>query len=141
MSTENPEQGLPEVPSGVRDPWKGLRGVMAGTLVLEFIVFALALPVIWKFGSSATSIGFIVVAVLAVLMLLAAFVQRKQWGLPIALVLQIAVTGCYVVDPAVGIMGLLFVAVWGYILYLRRDVATRMREGRLADQLGHPPTD
>lgn len=139
MNAATPEQGLPEAPEGVRDPWKGLRGVMAGTLVLEFVVVGLALPVVWKFGTGVSSAGFAFVAVLGVLLLAAAFVQRRSWGLPVALLLQLAMVGCFLVHPAIGAMGLLFAAVWGYILYVRRDVARRMREGRLADQLGPPP--
>ncbi len=131
--------GLPEAPPEVRDPWKGLRGVMAGTLVLEFIVFGLALPVVWQLGAGVGSVGFAVVAALTVLNLLAAFVQRRSWGLGLALVLQACLVGCFFVHPAIGLMGLTFAAIWGYMLYLRHDVAKRMREGRLADQLGHPP--
>jgi len=129
---------LPTAPEGVRDPWKGLRGVMAGTLVMEFITFGLALPIVWRFGGGVTGPGFAVVGALTVLMLVAGFVQRKPWGLPFALVLQLAMVACYLVHPAVGIMGLLFAAVWAYMMYLRHDVAKRMREGRLYDQLGHP---
>jgi hypothetical protein len=131
--------GLPEAPPDVRDPWKGLRGIMAGTLVLEFIVFGLALPVVWKFGAGVSSVGFAAVVVLAVLMLLAGFVQRRPWGLAAALLLQVLAVACWFVHPAIGSMGILFVLVWGYLLYARHDVAKRMREGRLADQLGHPP--
>ncbi|PRW64512.1 DUF4233 domain-containing protein [Actinopolyspora mortivallis] len=138
-SSDGRDRGLPQAPPDVRDPWKGLRGVMAGTLVLEFVVFGLALPVVWQLGSGVGSVGFAVVAVLTVLLLLAGFVQRRRWGLGVALALQLALIGCFAVHPAIGIMGLLFAGVWGYILYLRHDVATRMREGRLADQLGHPP--
>ncbi|MEU6262009.1 DUF4233 domain-containing protein [Saccharopolyspora shandongensis] len=134
-----PDKGLPEAPPGVRDPWKGLRGIMAGTLVLEFIAFMLALPVVWKLGSGVSSIGFTIVAVLSVLMLAAAFVQRRPWGLGVALALQVAMVLCFFVHPAVGIMGVVFAAVWAYMLYLRHDVARRMREGQLYDQLGHPP--
>ncbi|MHA6798795.1 DUF4233 domain-containing protein [Bounagaea algeriensis] len=135
----NTERGLPVPPEGVRDPWKGLRGVMAGTLVLEFIVFGLALPIVWQFGAGVSSVGFGLVAALAVLMLLAGFVQQRPWGLRLALALQVCAVLCVFVHPAIGIMGVLFAAVWGYVLYLRRDVARRMREGRLYDQLGHPP--
>ncbi|MDA3626740.1 DUF4233 domain-containing protein [Saccharopolyspora oryzae] len=134
-----PGKGLPEAPPGVRDPWKGLRGIMAGTLVLEFITFLLALPVVWRFGGGVSGAGFAIVAVLSVLMLVAAFVQRRPWGLGVALALQVAMMACYFVHPSVGIMGAIFAAIWGYILYLRNDVARRMREGQLYDQLGHPP--
>lgn len=133
------EYGLPVAPPEVRDPWKGLRGIMAGTLIMEFIVFALALPVVWRFGGGVSSAGFAAVAVLSVLLLVAAFVQRRTWGLWVALALQIGLVACWFVHVAIGVMGLVFLAVWMYILYLRRDVAKRMREGRLYDQLGHPP--
>jgi hypothetical protein len=112
---------------------------MAGMLVLEFIVFLLALPVVGQLGGGASSAGFAVVAALAVLMLVAAFVQRRPWGLGFALALQAAMVLCFLVHPGIGVMGLIFAGVWGYVLYLRRDVARRMREGRLYDQLGHPP--
>lgn len=134
-----PGRGLPVAPPDVRDPWKGLRGVMAGTLVLEFIVFALGLLVIGRLGGGVSSTGFTVVAVLCVLMLAGAFVQRRPWGLGAALALQVAMVVCFLVHPAIGVMGVLFAGIWGYILYVRREVAKRMREGRLADQLGHPP--
>lgn len=133
------EQGLPQAPDGVRDPWKGLRGVMAGTLIMEFLVFLLALPVVWQLSSGVNSAGFAVVIALAVLMLVAAFVQRRSWGLPFALALQGGVVLCWLVHPGIGIMGVVFALVWAYILRLRQDIAKRMREGRLYDQLGHPP--
>lgn len=132
-------RGLPEPPPNVRDPWKGLRGVMAGTLVMEFIVFLLALPVVWQLGGGVSSAGFVVVIVLAVLMLVAGFVQRRPWGLGFALALQVVAVACWLIHPGIGIMGLVFAAIWGYMLYLRRDIAKRMRAGQLYDQLGHPP--
>ncbi|MFC7342226.1 DUF4233 domain-containing protein [Saccharopolyspora griseoalba] len=136
---EDSEKGLPEAPEGVRDPWKGLRGIMAATLSLEFLTFLLGLPVIWQLGGGVSSAGFAIVAVLAVLMLVAAFVQRRSWGLGFALALQVAAVLCFFVHPAVGVMGLIFALIWGYILHLRNDLARRMREGLLYDQLGHPP--
>lgn len=143
MSEEQPQhdygKGLPTPPPNVRDPWKGLRGIMAGTLVMEFIVFALALPVVWQLGAGVSSVGFVVVGVLAVLMLVAGFVQRTSWGLGFALALQVVAIGCWIFHPGIGVMGLVFAAIWGYMLYLRRDIAKRMRTGQLYDQLGHPP--
>ncbi|QUH00991.1 DUF4233 domain-containing protein [Saccharopolyspora erythraea] len=133
------QYGLPVPPEGVRDPWKGLRGIMAATLILEFIVFALALPVVWQFAGGVSSAGFVFVAVLSVLLLVAGFVQRRKWGLGFALVLQVALVACFFVHPAIGLMALVFVVVWAYIVHLRRDVAKRMRHGQLYDQLGHPP--
>jgi hypothetical protein len=112
---------------------------MAATLCLEFVVFALALLVVAQLGRGVSSVGFAVVALLSLLMLVAAFVQRKPWGLWVAIALQAAMVACFFVNLAVGGMGVVFLAIWGYILYVRRDVAARMRAGQLADQLGHPP--
>ena len=121
-----PEKGLPEPPEGVRDPWKGLRGIMAATLALEFITFLLALPVVWKFGGGVSSAGFVIVIVLSVLMLVAAFVQRRPWGLPVALTLQLAMIACWPLVPALGALGILFALVWTYFLWLRHDLARRL---------------
>lgn len=111
-----------------RDPWKGLRGVMAGTLVMEAIVVALALPVVARLGDGISSTAGWVVLVLAVLMLAAGFVQRRPWGLPVALVLQLAMLACWPLVPALGALGLIFCAVWGYFLWLRRDLRRRLAE-------------
>lgn len=124
----------PTPPPGVRDPWKGYRGIRAGVLVLEFIVVALALPVVAKLGDGLSSVSGVLVGSLAVAMLGAAFLQRKPWGMSLALILQVALVACWFIQPVIGVTGVLFGVVWGYLLWVRRDVARRMREGRLADQ-------
>jgi hypothetical protein len=108
------------------DPWRGLRGVMAGTLVLEAIVVALALPVVAKVGGGMSTVGGWIVGGLTIAMLLAAFQQRRPWGLWLALALQAVMIACVVVVPALGALGVVFALVWAYILWLRRDVARRL---------------
>jgi Protein of unknown function (DUF4233) len=117
------------------DPLKGLRGVFAAVLLLESIVVALALLVLPKFGGGAGPVATSVVGGLAVLMLLAAFVQRRPWGLAVALVLQVAliVVG-FLTTLGLGIMGLVFALVWIALLLMRRDVAGRMARGELPAQ-------
>jgi hypothetical protein len=116
------------------DPMKGLRGVFAATLTLEAIVVGLALLVLPKFGAGATPLGVAVIGALAVLMLVAAGLQRPPWGLGLALGLQVAVIACGLFVPALGVMGVVFAAVWGWLLYLRRNVARRMARGELPSQ-------
>ena len=108
------------------DPWKGLRGVLAGTLMLEAIVVALALPVVAKLGGGISTLAGWVVGGLAVAMLVAAFQQRRPWGLGLALVLQAAMIACGFLVPALGALGVVFALVWAYILWLRRDLARRL---------------
>lgn len=118
----------------VADPWKGFRGVLAGTLVIEAIAVGLAVLMLFRLGGGLTPVGGGYVGGLAVAMLVAAFLQRRRWGLGLALVLQLAMIAGAFVHLAVGLMGLVFAGVWGYLLYVRSEVARRMAEGSLPAQ-------
>lgn len=118
------------------DPWKGLRGIMAGTLVLEAIVIGLVLTVIARLDGGAHFQPWKVwyVSLLAVAMIVAAGLQRKPWAIPMNLTLAgLAVAG-WAVHWSMGVCGLLFAVVWAYILYLRRDVQRRVAAGQLPSQ-------
>jgi hypothetical protein len=62
---------------------------------------------------------------LALAMVIAAGVQRRRWGLRLALTLQVAMVAGWFAHPALGGLGLLFILVWGYLLYVRWAVAWR----------------
>lgn len=121
-------------PAPAPDPMKGIRGVFAATLVLESIVVGLALLVLPKFGEGATPTGVAVISALAVAMLVACGLQRKPWGLGLALGLQVAMIACGLLVPALGAMGVVFALVWIGLLLLRRDVAGKMARGELPSQ-------
>lgn len=134
MSTDDipaPEFGPP-----TRDPWKGLRGVMAGMLVLEAIVVLLALPVVSTTGGGLTVITGTYVIVLGLAMVLMSGMQRRPWALTANLVLQVLAVAALVFSIPLGAGGLLFAAVWVYLMYLRRDIQQRMAAGRLPGQRG-----
>lgn len=116
------------------NPWKGLRGILAGTLVMEAVVVGLALLATARLGDGLDAVGGWYVGGLAVAMLLAAGLQRRRWGLGLALALQLAMVAGAFVHVAVGVVGLMFVAVWAYLLYVRHEVARRMAEGSLPAQ-------
>jgi hypothetical protein len=116
------------------DPWKGLRGVMAGTLVLEAIVVLLALPVVNKVGGGLGPGSVAYLVGLAVLMIVAAGMQRRPFAIALNLLLQVALIAGFFVHPSIGAMGLIFAFVWGFILYLRRDIGQRMEKGLLPGQ-------
>jgi hypothetical protein len=116
------------------DPMKGLRGVYAATLTLEAIVVALALLVLAKFGEGATPFGVTVITSLAVAMVVAAGLQRRAWGLWVALGLQAVMILCGLLVPALGVMGVVFALVWAGILLLRRDLLGKMARGELPSQ-------
>jgi hypothetical protein len=58
-------------------------------------------------------------------MAVAACVQRQPWGVGLALMLQVAMVVGWFAHPALGALGLLFVLVWSYLLYVRRAVVRR----------------
>ena len=92
--------------SEIPDPTKGLRAVYAAVLVLEAIVVGLALLVLPKFGVGATPLGVGLIGGLAVAMVLASGVQRRPWGLAVALALQVATIACGLLVPALALVGL-----------------------------------
>ncbi|MFP5022205.1 DUF4233 domain-containing protein [Pseudonocardia phyllosphaerae] len=125
---------IPGVPEGVRppptDPMKGARGIFAATLIIEAIAVLLALLVV-----DGSPVGFGVVLALALAMIVLSGLQRRPWGLTAAVVLQVLlVVAGFVFVPALGILGIVFVVVWGVLLWMRREVARRMAAGTLPSQ-------
>ncbi|GGM53624.1 hypothetical protein GCM10012275_25840 [Longimycelium tulufanense] len=121
-----PPQGQPPA----RDPWKGLRGVMAGTLVMEAIVVALALPVVAKLGEGLSSVNGILVIALALAMLLASGVMGRPWGLYVALTLQVLMVLTVFISVTLGVLGVIFALIWVYMLYLRKQVEQHIARGQ-----------
>jgi Protein of unknown function (DUF4233) len=113
-----------------RDPLRGLRGIFAGILMMEAIVVGLALLVIGRLGGGLAEPAGWYTGSLALAMAVAACVQRQPWGVGLALVLQVAMVAGWFAHPALGVLGLLFVLVWGYLLYVRWAVARRLPRTR-----------
>ncbi len=133
--TDEPDAAAPPA-----DPWKGFRGVMAGTLILESIVVLLALPVVSYShgGLSVVSGGYLVG--LAVVLILLAGMQGRSWALWVNLAVQAVVIAGAFIHVAVGFIGVIFAGVWVFIAYLRAEVKRRQEQGLLPGQQ-RPPTD
>ncbi|KZB83548.1 DUF4233 domain-containing protein [Amycolatopsis regifaucium] len=117
-----------------KDPMKSFRGVMAGSLIMEGITVALALPVVAKLGGGVGSLtGWSVIVIAVALIVLCGFL-KKPWAVPAVLVLQVALIAFFVALPAVAILGVIFLGIWLWLLWLRRDVARRMAAGTLPSQ-------
>ena len=120
-----------------KDPMKGLRGVMAGTLVMESISMLLVLTVIAKVDGGAhwTTFNWVFVTAVGVALFLWGFMQKRPGALSINLMLNvIAVGGGLFVHYSMVIMALIFIAVWMYILVLRKNLLERMKRGLLTTQ-------
>jgi hypothetical protein len=124
----------PAIKPPAKDPMKSLRGVMAGSLIMEGIAVALALPVVAKLGGGiGTATGWALIAVAVALIVLCGLLKHS-WAVPAVLVLQVAMIAFFFAVPAVAVLGFVFLAFWLWVLWLRRDVARRMAEGRLPSQ-------
>lgn len=121
-------------PPAPPDPWKGLRGVMAGALVLEAITVLLALPVVADVAGGVTWVSGTYLVVLALVMIAGAGLQRRPWAVPFNLGLQVLVLIGGVFHLSIAVIGVIFLAVWAFILLLRSDVKRRMDEGTLPSQ-------
>ncbi|MEU4342758.1 DUF4233 domain-containing protein [Nocardia sp. NPDC023852] len=132
--SEPADQSERPVPPPATDPWRGLRGVMAGTLVLEAIVVLLALPVVADVGGGVTWLSGTYLVALAAVMFLGAGMQRRSWALAFNLGLQVFVLLGMFIHVSIGVIGVVFAVVWGFILVLRADVRSRMEKGLLPSQ-------
>ena len=100
---------------------KATRGAMAGVLGLEALV-VLLVPRAIKFtvGLGATRTTLLIA--LAVLMIVAAAGVRRSWGIGMGSVLHVpfVLTGVWVVSMF--FVGVVFAAIWLYLLNLRHEL-------------------
>jgi Protein of unknown function (DUF4233) len=120
------------------DPWKSFRGVTAGTLILEAIVVLLALPVVGSVGGGLTAVALTYLLGLTAVLVLLSGMQRRSWAIWADLGVQLIPIAGFAIYPGVGVIGLVFAAVWALILYVRSEVRRRERLGLLPGQNGPP---
>ncbi|GAA1282665.1 DUF4233 domain-containing protein [Saccharothrix xinjiangensis] len=121
-------------PAPKKDPMKGFRGIMAGTLILEAVVVALALPVVANLGGGIGSgTGYLVLGLIVAFLGTCALLKRS-WSAYVIVALHVVMIAGWFAMVALGIIGVVFSLVWVYLFWLRRDVAKRMAEGRLPSQ-------
>lgn len=119
------------------DPFKGLKGMMAGIMIMEALAVFLILPVIGKMweGKYCTVFNMTYIGVLAVLMTVASFLQFRKHADAMNIVLQVLLLiGGVVVHPLVLIVAVLFILAWWYTYYLRGHLKKRMDMGLLPAQ-------
>ncbi|MCZ9310063.1 DUF4233 domain-containing protein [Corynebacterium uberis] len=120
----------------VKDPMRGLVGVMAATLSMEAITFYLVLTVLARIDDGAhwTTFNWVYVTVLATCMLVLSFLQSRPWALPLTMILQVAALGGFFIHYSMGVVALVFAVVWWYVLHLRSSLIARMKRGLLTTQ-------
>lgn len=139
--SEKKEESIEYGPLGpghapIKDPLKGVRGVMSGTMLMEAISYLLVLTVILRVDNGAhwTTVNWVYITAVGVAMTILSFLQFAKWAIPADLVLQVFALGGAFVHPSAGFIAILFIAVWAYLLYLRKNLIERMKRGLLTTQ-------
>jgi len=108
--------------SGLRNPGAAVRGVGAGALVIETVVLLMAIVPLVKLGGPHAVPAVWAAVVLAALCAVLAGLLRHPWAWYAAVVLQVALFACGLLNIALAVLGLVFGAVWAYVLNVRRTV-------------------
>lgn len=118
------------------DPFKGLKGMMAGIMLMEAITVLLVLAVVGVVddGAHATVFNMTYVAVLGLAMIVASFLQFRPWADKMNITLQVFALIGVVVHPTMLFVAILFILAWWYTYHLRANVKSRMDKGLLPAQ-------
>ncbi|UQU63593.1 DUF4233 domain-containing protein [Couchioplanes caeruleus] len=108
--------------SGLRNPAGAVRGLGAGTLVLEAIVLLLAIQPIRILGGDLSGWGIGAVVGLAVLAAGVAGSMRRAWAWHAGTGIQVLLLACGLLHWSLAALGLIFGAAWAYASYVRRTI-------------------
>ncbi|GIM98119.1 DUF4233 domain-containing protein [Paractinoplanes toevensis] len=116
------ENGAATPRSGLKNPQAAVRGLGAGTLVLEAIVLLLAIQPIRIMGGHLSGWGVGAVVGLAVLAALLAGMMKRRWAWAAGTVLQVLLIACGLLHWSLAVLGLIFGAAWAYAGYVRKTI-------------------
>ncbi|BCJ51622.1 hypothetical protein Asp14428_30970 [Actinoplanes sp. NBRC 14428] len=108
--------------SGLRNPQAAVRGLGAGTLVLEAIVLLLAIQPIRILGGDLSGWGIGAVVALAVAAVVVAGCMRKPWGWHAGTAIQVLLIASGLLHWSLAALGLIFGAAWVYATHVRRTI-------------------
>ncbi|MGI9092171.1 MAG: DUF4233 domain-containing protein [Mycobacteriales bacterium] len=101
---------------------RAVRGVLAGTLVLEALMVLFVPRAIARVGSGLTSLKLGLLLGLVGLLVVAAGIVPRRIGVVFGSVLQLAVIACGVMTSAMYVLGAIFGGIWIYELRLRAQM-------------------
>lgn len=100
---------------------RATRGALAGVLGLEAVV-VLLVPRAIAFTTGLGTVRTTILVSLAVILILAAGMVRRPWGIAVGSALQVAFTATGVLIATMFVVGVIFAAIWVRLLMLRHDV-------------------
>ena len=115
---------------------RATRGTLAAALCLEAITVLFVPRTVARVGDGGlTGARLVIVIAIAIALFLTAGLVKHQAGLVLGSVLQVAVVGTGVMVGAMYFLGVLFAAVWAYMLWVRNEIY------RAAAEHGEPAPD
>jgi hypothetical protein len=108
--------------SGLRNPAGAVRGAGAAALGIEAVVLLLAIQPIRMLAGKLSGWGVGSILVLVVLSIVLAGLLKRRWAWYAAIVLQVLVIASGLFQYAIAIIGVIFLAIWFYVLHLRRTI-------------------
>jgi len=112
----------PPRPSGLRNPVRAVRSLGATTLAIEAVVLLLAIQPLRLVGGDLGGVAIAVIVVLAVLAVALAGSLRRRWAWHAASALQVLLLLAGLLHWSLGVLGVVFGAVWWYVLHVRRTI-------------------
>ncbi|MBB3082628.1 DUF4233 domain-containing protein [Geodermatophilus sabuli] len=101
---------------------RALRGAAAGILVLEGIAVLFVPRGIAQSGPGLTGARLTALLVLAVLLILAAGLQRRPGGLLVATALQVPLLATGLLNSVMWFVAGVFLLIWLYLLQIRKEL-------------------
>jgi phosphotransferase system glucose/maltose/N-acetylglucosamine-specific IIC component len=112
---------------------------MSGVLILQAITVLLAIPVAVNTGREVGGVGVTAICVLALLLVLTCAVISRPWATAVIVALQVLTIAGWALSAPLGIMGIVFAAVWATVFWFRTEFRRRMAAGTLPSQQVPPP--
>jgi hypothetical protein len=122
---QEPQANVQSIISGLKNPRAAVRGVGAGTLILEFLVLLLAIQPLRMLLPDEAGPAAGLAAGLAALCLIAAGLLRYRWAWTATTVVQVVVIATGLVHWMLAGVGVIFLLVWLYVLNVRRTILGR----------------
>lgn len=122
QTAPEPFEPTPEqIAARARRANKATRGALAAVLALEALV-VLLVPRAIAFTTGLGTVRTTILIGLAVVLILAAGLQRRSWGIGLGSVLQLAFTATGIMIATMYLVGAIFAAIWLRLLMLRHEV-------------------
>lgn len=110
--------------SGLSNPAAAVRGVGMATLILEAVVLLLAMQPVRQLSSFSSAVALSVVGGLCVACVVGCVLLRARAGWAAGVAIQILVIVAGIVHWSLAVVGIIFLAIWVFVLRLRRLLVT-----------------